>query len=218
MVSYQELLPAASLMMIASCSVILGICFSNWPYDYYTLWNTSYGEEGFTKALIHYQVLANQPDIINYSMIAIMSVAFIGSFIKIFKPSEDTKYFEYGSLVALVAAVCIYITNIRTGELSAVAGQWGDVDQNTGLSVIAASEVMIVFFLLGVVVLQSGLFYAEYSDYKAKANFYLNELNSKLDDPKPAKSETAKPAAQKASGASTSKTHAKSRKTQTRLN
>ncbi len=207
MVSYQELLPAASLMMIVSCSVLTGICFSSWPYDYYTLWNTSSGEEGFTRALTHYQILAQQPDVINYALVAIMSIAFIGSLTKIFKPSEDTKYFEYGSLLALVAAVCIYITNVRTGELSAVAGQWGDVDQNTGLSVIAASEVMIVFFLLGVVVLQSGLFYAEYADYKLKAQFYLKELNGKLDN-----SEPVKPTAEKVTGASASKTHAKSRK------
>ncbi|QPG73009.1 hypothetical protein FOA43_000313 [Brettanomyces nanus] len=180
MISYQQLLPIGSLMMISTCSFMLGIFFADWPYDYYTLWDSSHGEEFFTKALDHYKTLATQPTVIISSLAGIMSIGFIGSFIKIFKPSEDTKYFEYGSLIALVSAVCIYLTNVRTGQMSALFGEWGEVSQNVGLSVIAASQVMIVVLLLGVVVLQCGLFYAEYSDYKAKTDFYMKELGEQF--------------------------------------
>ncbi|VEU23702.1 DEKNAAC105017 [Brettanomyces naardenensis] len=220
MITYQELLPIGSLLLISTCSFLLGTFFANWPYDYYTLWNTTGGEEYFAKALEHYKVLASQPNVIVCTFAGISIVGFVGAFIKIFRPTEDTKYFEYGSLAALVASVCIYLTNVRTGEMSALVGQWGDVDQNTGLSVIGASSVMIVFLLLGVVVLQSGLFYAEYVDYKAKVDYYLKNLGHQLQEAEKInleKSATSKSKKTKAvpntTGSSSKETTAKSRRT-----
>lgn len=206
------MLPAASLMIISATSVILGVCFANWPYDYHTLWNTTCGQECFDNALQHYKVLATQPKLTLYSLAVVMGIAMLGSFIKIYKPSEDTKYFEYGTLLTLVVAVSIYITNIRAGEASAVYGKWGDVDQNTGLGVIAASIVMIVVLLLGVIVLQCGLFFAEYQDYKVKTDFYLRELGTKFNEMQDEKNKNKDTKPTKASGVSKSATSVKSRK------
>ncbi|WP_202914155.1 hypothetical protein [Bacillus pumilus] len=99
----------------------------------------------------------------------------IGHFIKLYKPDEDAKYFEYGSLGLFMVGVVIYLTNLRTGVNSCLVGQWGDVDYQTGINVMAASQVMIIFVLLGVLLLQGGLYYAQWYDNKLKEEFYRQE-------------------------------------------
>lgn len=89
----------------------------------------------------------------------VFGVGFIGCFIKIYKPSEDVKYFEYATLGMFVLGIVIYIANIRVGVLSAVHNQWGEVDQNTGISVMAASQLMVIFVFVGILVLQGGFYY-----------------------------------------------------------
>ncbi|KAH3688317.1 hypothetical protein WICPIJ_000699, partial [Wickerhamomyces pijperi] len=69
---------------------------------------------------------------------------------------------------------------------------------------IAASETMIVVILLGIVLLQCGLFYAYFEDLKVKQEFYLKELKDKYE----ASEQPSAPAA-KATGAQTTKTRAK---------
>jgi hypothetical protein len=171
-------------MTITSCCFFLGILYADWPYNHYLLW------EGTTdielrnilakKALDHYVNWLEVPKFIPYTMYGVLVFGFFGLVIKIFKPKEDIKYFEYGSFFVYVLAVCCYIANIRFGVYSAQAGQWGDVDEFTGLAVIAASEVIVVFLLFGLVIIQSGLFYAKYEDDKVKTEFLLAELRTKL--------------------------------------
>lgn len=176
MVSYEEVLPIGAIILISVSSFFIGYSFANFPYDYYTLWDTSKGEEYFKIALDHYKFVGAQPRVIEIALAVIAFIGIVGCAIRIFKPSEDTKYFEYGSLGAYVIAICIYLTNVRNGELSAIAGQWGDVDENTGVAVISASQVLIIMILFAVILLQSGLFYAEYLDYQEKNKFYQKEL------------------------------------------
>ncbi|KAG7829736.1 hypothetical protein KL920_002595 [Ogataea angusta] len=208
MVKYESLVLVGTFMVISSVSFILGVLFSNWPYDYYTLWDTTKGQEFFDAALEHYKVWGQIPPIINYTFHFVIAIAFVGSFIKIFKPSEDVQYFEYGTLGALVIAVCVYVSNVKVGIMSCIAGEWGEVDQNTGLGVIAASETMIVFILLGVVLLQGGLFYAFFEDARLKQEFYLKDLKERYE----ATAEQAAPVEAKSSGAEAKKTKAKATK------
>ncbi|KAI5968360.1 SHR3 [Candida theae] len=93
----------------------------------------------------------------------------------LYKPDEDAKYFEYGSLGLFMIAIVIYLTNLRTGINAAVTGEWGEVDSATGINVIAASQVMIILVLVGVLVLQGGLYYAQWYDEQLKKEFYENE-------------------------------------------
>ncbi|KAH3671725.1 hypothetical protein OGAPHI_000430 [Ogataea philodendri] len=204
MVSYESLVLVGSLLIITSISFALGVIFGNWPYDYYTIWDTTQGQLYFDAALNHYKTWGQAAPIITNTFHAILALAFVGSFIKVFRPNEDAQYFEYGTLGALVLAACIYISNVRIGIVSAIVGEWGDVDQNTGLGVIAASETMIVVILLGIVLLQCGLFYAYFEDLKVKQEFYLKELKDKYE----ASEQPSAPAA-KATGAQTTKTRAK---------
>lgn len=180
---YQSACTVATLVSIMSCCFFLGISFSNWPYTHPLLWAALTADEKakYGKiALDHYVHWLEVPKHIPYTMYSVISVCFLAFTLKIFKPTEDVKYFEYGSFLVYVLAVCCYVSNIRYGVFSAAAGQWGDVDEFTGLSVIAASEVIVVFLILGVVVVQSGLFYAKYEDDRVKTEFLMNELKLKL--------------------------------------
>ena len=112
---------------------------------------------------------------VHYTLHAVGLLGLIGHFIKLYKPDEDAKYFEYGSLGLFMVGVVIYLTNLRTGVNSCLVGQWGDVDYQTGINVMAASQVMIIFVLLGVLLLQGGLYYAQWYDNKLKEEFYRQE-------------------------------------------
>ena len=83
---------------------------------------------------------------VHYTLHAVGLLGLIGHFIKLYKPDEDAKYFEYGSLGLFMVGVVIYLTNLRTGVNSCLVGQWGDVDYQTGINVMAASQVMIILF------------------------------------------------------------------------
>ncbi|ODV84781.1 hypothetical protein CANARDRAFT_8355 [[Candida] arabinofermentans NRRL YB-2248] len=208
--SYEQLIPVGSLMIITSISFILGVLYSNWPYDHFTLWNATGGVEGFQSALEHYKKWGEAPIFIIHTMHGVLVVGFIGCFIKIFKPEPEVQYFEYGTLLVLVAATCIYLSNVRTGVVSAVVGEWGDVSQDQGVAVIGASIVMIVILLLGVLLLQCGLYYAQVEDMKVKNDFYLAELKEQLATTasKPAPATTTSKASGSGSGSETKTTKA----------
>lgn len=171
--AYKDLVPVGSGLIIAASSFGLGVIYSQLPYDINTLW--SYQAEAFDVSLKHYAQWSLAPPHVHYILHFVMALGLVGSFIKLYKPSEDAKYFEYGSLVLFMIAIIIYLTNVRVGAASCVSGMWGDVDKNTGINVIAASEVMIVMVLVGVLVLQAGLYYAEWYDLKLKEEFFKEQ-------------------------------------------
>ncbi|KAF5100145.1 hypothetical protein D0Z03_000866 [Geotrichum reessii] len=90
----------------------------------------------------------------------------IGFFFKLYKPSESNKLFDGGSLFLYMVGIVIYLTNLRRGGASAVAREWGEVDEHTGINIIAASQVLIVLTFLGVIGLQVGQYWAEIEDSK----------------------------------------------------
>lgn len=109
----------------------------------------------------------------------IMSIGMVGLFIKLYRPSESNKLFDGGSLVLYVVAIAFYLINLRVGAEATVTGEWGDVDQNTGINVIAATQVFIVFALLGILAMQFGQYWAEAEDAKIARKAYEDELKSK---------------------------------------
>ncbi|ODV88780.1 hypothetical protein CANCADRAFT_32263 [Tortispora caseinolytica NRRL Y-17796] len=94
---------------------------------------------------------------------------------KLYKPSEANKLFDGGSLVLYMVAIIMYGSSIRHGVTASVTGVWGDVSQNEGINVIAASQVIILLVLIGVLVLQLGQFYAEIEEDKEIASFKTSE-------------------------------------------
>lgn len=146
----------------------------NFPYDFKTLFTQQVTQEAFDNSLRHYQTWAQVPRVALHIIHAFIGLGFIGMFIKLYKPSEDSKYFEYGSLLLYVLAVCVYLTNLKTGAESALYGEWGEVDPNTGINVIAASSAMIIFLLGGIITLQVGLYYGEW-DYQQRLEAFNKE-------------------------------------------
>lgn len=183
-ITYDSLVTCGTLMCIVANCFFLGILYADWPYTHGLIWEFPATEEAKSKvaqlALSHYLHWLEVPKFIPYTMYGVVFFGFLGFAIKIFKPAEDVKYFEYGSFAVYILAICCYVSNIRFGVYSANAGEWGEVDEFTGLSVIAASEVIVVLLVLGIVVIQCALFFAKYEDDKVKTEFLMKELKTKL--------------------------------------
>lgn len=170
--SYKEVLPIGTGLILLSCGFGLGAVYGNLPYDYATLWSNTGEKNPFQSSFDHYLKWANAPPRVHYVLHFVFALGMIGSLIKIYKPTEDTKYFEYGSMGLVVLSIIIYLTNLRTGINSCFHNQWGEVPMETGINVIAASQFFVVVLLVGVVVLQGGLYYAEWYDNQLKIEFY----------------------------------------------
>lgn len=63
-----------------------------------------------------------------------------------------------------MAGIIMYLTSIRIGIQSADSGEWGEIDEYTGINVIAATQIMITMTFLGVIGLQVGQYWAEVED------------------------------------------------------
>lgn len=173
--AYKDIVPVGTGLIISATSFALGVIYANLPYDLYTLWAHDDSGLAFTRSLAHYLVWGAAPRYVHHILHGVILLGMVGCFIKLYKPQEESKYFEYGTLGMVVLATVIYLTNLRTGVTSCLMGDWGEVDMPTGINVMAASQVMIVIVLVGVLVLQAGLYYAEWYDAKLKAEFYARE-------------------------------------------
>lgn len=146
-------------------SFSLGVCYSNWAYDYFTLWTRS-DEAAFAQSLAHYQKWYNMPMFFHHVHHFCALLGLVGLFLKLYKPSEANKLFDGGSLFLYMVGIVIYLTNLRRGGASADAREWGEVDEQTGINIIAASQVLVVLTFLGVIGLQVGQYWAEVEDAK----------------------------------------------------
>lgn len=208
---YRDILPIGTALIISATSFGLGLIYSNLPYDVHTLWRLDETGEHFQQSLNHYSVWANAPYFVYHVLHFVIFVGLVGCFIKLYKPNPDVKYFEYGTLVMYMLGIVIYLSNMRIGINSCITGEWGDVDMHTGINVMAASQFIIVFALVGVLLLQGGLYYATWYDAKLKKEFFENE-RKKVDAAKGKASITEEGESQelqdissKSTGASTSK-------------
>lgn len=171
--AYKDITPVGTALIIAACSFGLGVVYSNLPYDYFTLW--TYQESAHLRSLAHYTNWGEAPMRVHHILHGVIFLGLSGCFIKLYKPSEDSKYFEYGTLGLVMVAVVIYLTNLRIGVNSCITGEWGEVDEATGINVMAASQFMIVVALTGALLLQGGLYYAEWYDAKIQREFLAEE-------------------------------------------
>lgn len=158
-------------MWLLVTSFFLGSIFVNWTYDHKTLWTHNPSAESVNLSKQHYAQIATEPAIIRNAFHIVLGLGLVGFVAKLYKPSESNKLFDGGSLVLFMAGVVIYLTNIRTGFASVLSGDWGEVDETTGINVIAASQVIIAFTLLGVLGLQLGQYWAEIQDEEEVAKF-----------------------------------------------
>lgn len=96
----------------------LGILFASFPYDFPLLW-TSDPIEAHPSYLDHLEThlrfMHQSPPLIARMLHIIISVGFLGFFIKLFRPSEANVLFDGGSLILYVIGAGVYVSNIVTG-------------------------------------------------------------------------------------------------------
>lgn len=173
--TYKEIAPIGAVMLIGATCFGLGVAYAQLPYDLNTLWREDTIGNAFEKSINHYAQWGTTPRYVHHIFHGVMAIGLAGCFIKLYKPQEDSKYFEYGTLILYMAGVIIYLTNLRVGVNSCVSGEWGEVDSYTGINVVAASEVIIVVVLIGVLLLQGGLYYAEWYDSEVAKEILAKE-------------------------------------------
>ncbi|CAH6723484.1 secretory component protein Shr3p [[Candida] jaroonii] len=173
--TYKEIVPVGTVLLIAASSFGLGVVYSNLIYDYQTLWAFKGDTKVFQNSFNHYLNWASAPAYLHYILHFVMFLGILGGLIKLYKPSEDTTYFEYGTLGLFVLSIIVYLTNLRTGINSVFFNSWGEVSMETGINVIAASQFFVVVLLFGVIFLQGGLYFAEWYDGQLKEEFFANE-------------------------------------------
>ena len=105
---------------------------------------------------------------------------FLGILIKMWRPSEANFLFDGASLILYLVAFAVYTSNTLTGLRTIKEGVWQQEawkktreGQNQGelvlgredsLKVLAASNTILALVLVGVLVLQTGQWYAERVD------------------------------------------------------
>lgn len=107
----------------------------------------------------------------------IISIGFLGFFIKLFRPSEANFLFDGASLILYIIGFGVYVANIIKALRTVSADFWSDPafgaetrDGETGeiilgredtLKVLSASNTILALVLVGILVLQAGEWYAE---------------------------------------------------------
>lgn len=178
----------------ATC-FFLGIIFAYLPYDYNVLWTIpAEGREQYFDLLeTHIKFLYASPPIIARILNMIIAVGLAGFLIKLFRPSEANMLFDGASLVLYMAGITVYLTNIVKGFRVVTAGIYGDlsrageagekldlkegedyISREDTLRVYAASNTILALVLVGVLVLQAGLWYAKRAEEKE-----IEQINKK---------------------------------------
>lgn len=120
------------------------------------------------------------PPLIGRLLNIIVTVGFLGFFIKLFRPSEANFLFDGASLILYFIGVAVYIANIVKGLRTVSSGIWDDPENRLGrdgdnpgefilgrddsLKVLSASNTILALVLVGVLVIQAGQWYAEKRD------------------------------------------------------
>lgn len=185
-ITYNDICTIGTALILISTSFIMGVFFSNQSYDYHILFNPNMTQTHYDNALHHYQNLYYTAPQVLYFFMFVVSLGFIGSLARVYKPSPDLQMFEYASLGMYVLGVCVFLTNIKTGIESAIHRQWGEVTENQGLAVIASSNIILLVVFSGVLVLQAGLWYTNWEYQQRLKTFYSEDAKESKDGKKQA--------------------------------
>ncbi|KAK1755345.1 secretory component protein SHR3 [Echria macrotheca] len=169
----------ATFLIIGPTCFFLGILFAFFPYDYPLLWTSTPVPSAYYDQLeTHLRFIHQAPPLIARLLNIMVSLGFLGFFVKLFRPSAANVLFDGASLILYLIGASIYIANIVKGMRAVSAGAWdqpnfagtlhegpltGEVTLNRedSLKVISASNTILALVLLGVMVLQCGQWYAE---------------------------------------------------------
>jgi hypothetical protein len=158
----------------------LGILFASFPYDFPLLWTKDpVALDYYDQLETHLKFIHQSPPLIGRLLNIIMSVGFLGLFIKLFRPSEANFLFDGASLILYIIGVAVYISNIVKGLRTVSSGFWHSEEFKNAegrfdgeivlgedsLKVLAASNTILALVLVGILVLQAGQWYAEKRDW-----------------------------------------------------
>lgn len=137
------------------------------------------------------------PPLIGRMLNIMITLGYIGLFVKLFRPSEANFLFDGASLILYTIGCAIYISNTVKGLRSLSVGFWDGeeylaakasadegemvLDKEDSLRVLAASNTILALVLIGILVLQAGQWYAEKrerDDVEEKAEKEGNKKNA----------------------------------------
>ncbi|RDA96017.1 hypothetical protein CP533_5885 [Ophiocordyceps camponoti-saundersi (nom. inval.)] len=164
-------------ILTATC-FFLGILFASFPYDFPLLWTKEpAGDDYYDQLEAHLKFLHHSPPLIGRMLNIVVSVGFVGLFMKLFRPSEANFLFDGASLILYTIGVAVYVSNIVQGLRTLSSGLWDSEEfqsnregrfegefilgRKDSLKVLAASNTILALVLIGVLVLQAGQWYAE---------------------------------------------------------
>lgn len=203
--SYKQL--ATGAMLVCS-GFVLGAIYANWSYDYFLLWVSPTPPEMLTAALEHYKLKATQPVFLHHVLHAVFLIAGLSAALKLIQPSQSNTLFDGGSLFLFFICVVFYVTNLMPTSYSLTTGDWIDIDAETGIKYIGASQILMVLAILGVVGLQFGQWWADAEDARVlalhkKEMLEKAQAEAEAEDVKPEEADNTS----KSSGSSRSKAH-----------
>ncbi|KAG5664213.1 hypothetical protein KAF25_006798 [Fusarium avenaceum] len=168
----------ATFMIIAPVCFFLGILFASFPYDFPLLWTKAPVPDNFFDHLeTHLKFMHQSPALISRLLHMVISIGFIGFFIKLFRPSEANFLFDGASLILYLIGFGVYVANIVKALRSVSAEIWTNdgfdgkthegeageliLGREDSLKVLSASNTILALVLVGILVLQAGEWYAE---------------------------------------------------------
>lgn len=184
LIGYKELCSVSMTTIIGATCFIMGVFYSNLSYDARILFNPGLSEVDYETVLRHYQLLSETKRPLLYILAFVAFLGLLAHCIRTFKPNEELKYFEYGSLVLYIFGICVFITNIKTGIDCTLTHEWGDVDEKQGLAVLASSTIIMLCLFAGVIFIQIGLWYSilEYEQRMEQFKLELQKDEGKSTD------------------------------------
>lgn len=178
--TFQDVEDVALILINFSTFTLFGMLISQWNYDIPVLFDQAGESSRFDRFLQHYYSFNNIPLYIVIFYGFVYGLGLLGSIVRITKPNPDFQMFEYGTFVLLFLFLCVFLTNVKTGIETCSNRKWGDVSEKQGLQVLAASNLILFAILVGVIILQAGLWYTKWDYKKRLAEFYEEEKNEAL--------------------------------------
>ena len=188
-INFKDVEDFGLILINLSTFTLFGMLISQWNYDIPVLFDPNASPSHFDRFLQHY---------FSFNSISIYTVIFygfiyglglLGAIVRVTKPHPDYQLFEYGTFVLIFLFLCVFLTNVKTGIEACSHRKWGDVTEKQGLQVLAASNLILLVILLGVIILQAGLWYTKWEYQKRLNEFYeeekKNDGEKKEDQPKP---------------------------------
>jgi len=125
----------------------------------------------------HLKFVYHSPPLISRMLHIMISIGFLGFFIKLFRPSEANFLFDGASLILYIIGFGVYVANIIKALRTVSSDFWSDSEFGTKthdgengdiilgredtLKVLSASNTILALVLVGILVLQAGEWYAE---------------------------------------------------------